>query len=101
MPLFLMIARDKPGAIETRMRNRPAHLEWVAQHAEKVAMAGPMFEADGETFAGSLFVLDLPDEAAVRAWSAEDPYVKADLFGDVEIRPFRWAIGQGPKPADG
>ena len=60
-------------------------------------MAGPMFAEDGETFAGSVFVLEMESLEAVRSWAAQDPYAKAGLFERVEIRPFRWAIGDGPR----
>ena len=40
---------------------------------------------------GSVMVLDLPDEAAVRAWLAEDPYTKEGVWQDVAILPGRVA----------
>jgi len=97
MALFLVICRDKPGALDLRMANRPAHLEWAEQHADTLAMAGPIFADDGETFAGSVFVKHAASKTEVEAWSATDPYVKAGLFDSVEIRPFRWVLGEGPK----
>ena len=58
MPLFLLNARDKPGALDVRMSNRPAHLDWAKAHADRILMAGPVFADDGETFAGSTFVVE-------------------------------------------
>lgn len=98
MALFLIHALDKPGSKDVRMANRPEHLDWAAAHADKIAMAGPMFEDDGETFKGSCFVIEFDTLEEVKAWQAEDPYVKAGLFGQVSITPFRWVIGEG-KPA--
>lgn len=97
MVLFLIICRDKPDSLDLRMSNRPAHLEWAAEHKDTLAMAGPIFAEDGETFAGSVFVKDAASMADIEAWSATDPYVKAGLFESVEIRPFRWVMGEGPK----
>ena len=96
MALFIIHAVDKPGARELRMANRARHLEWAASHAERIAMAGPMFAEDGETFAGSVFIarFDSLDEA--RAWHAADPYVKAGLFARSDIHPCKWVIGEGP-----
>ena len=96
MGLFIVYCRDKPGAVDVRMANRPAHLEWAGGFAGRIAMAGPMFAEDGETFAGSLFVIEFDSEAEVRAWAAEDPYAKAGLFERVEISPFKWVIGDRP-----
>ena len=95
MPLFLLNARDKPGALDVRMSNRPAHLDWAKAHADRILMAGPVFADDGETFAGSTFVVEFPTLADAKAWAADDPYAKASLFDAVEIRPFRWLLGGG------
>ena len=61
----------------------------------KTSVFGCLYTDDGETFAGSTFVVvfDTLDEA--KAWAAEDPYAKAGLFETVEIRPFRWLLGGG------
>ncbi len=95
MAQFLINARDKAGALDVRMANRPNHLEWAKANSDRVLMAGPVFADDEETFAGSTFVVvfDTLDEA--KAWAAEDPYAKAGLFETVEIRPFRWLLGGG------
>lgn len=50
---------------------------------------------NGETFAGSTFVVEFPTLADAKAWATDDPYAKADLFETVEIRPFRWLLGGG------
>ncbi len=95
MPLFIVNARDKADALPLRMANRPDHLAWAAGFADKIRMAGPVFADDGETFAGSVFVMDMDTLQDVRDWAAEDPYAKAGVFETVEIRPFTWAIGDG------
>ncbi len=95
MPLFILNARDKADALPTRMANRPAHLAWAGGFADKIRMGGPVFADDGETFAGSVFVVEMESLQAMRDWAAEDPYAKAGLFDSVEIRPFTWAIGNG------
>lgn len=96
MPLFILNARDKAGAIDIRMANRPAHLDWAKDYASKIRMAGPVFAEDGETFAGSVFVLEMETLAQVQAWAAEDPYAIAGLFETVEIKHFAWLLGKGP-----
>mgnify|MGYP006310420863 CR=1 FL=1 len=99
MPLFIIHAVDKADALELRMAKRPAHLEWGASHADRIAMAGPMFADDGETFAGSVFIAAFDSLEAARAWHAQDPYVKAGLFERSDIRPCKWVIGEGKPPA--
>ena len=96
MPLFILNARDKANALDLRMANRPDHLEWAKEAADKIRMAGPVFAEDGETFAGSVFVIEMESLDAVKAWAAEDPYAKAGLFETVEIKHFAWLLGNGP-----
>lgn len=95
MPLFILNARDKAGALDIRMANRPAHLDWAKASADKIRMAGPVFTEDGETFAGSVFVLEMETLAEVQEWAAQDPYTKAGLFETVEIKHFAWLLGDG------
>ena len=49
---------------------------------------------EAEGMAGSLFVLEAASRAEVEAFNAADPYQKAGLFGQVEIRGFKASIGQ-------
>lgn len=95
MPLFIVNARDKANALDVRMANRPAHLEWARTASAQICVAGPVFADDGETFAGSTFIVDMESLDAVKAWAADDPYTKAGLFEAVEIKPFAWLIGDG------
>ena len=93
MALFMLACFDKPNALDLRMATREAHLAYVRENAAVVKLAGPMLdEADG--MAGSLFILDVADRAAAIAFNAADPYQKAGLFGQVEIRGFKASIGQ-------
>ncbi|MFC6198026.1 YciI family protein [Ponticaulis profundi] len=93
MALFNIIGLDAPGSVEKRMEHRPAHLEWAKAQKDIVRIAGPLFAEDRETPAGSLFVVEGESVAAVREWAAGDPYAKAGVFASVEIRPFKWVIG--------
>ncbi|MEM0986086.1 MAG: YciI family protein [Pseudomonadota bacterium] len=94
MALFAIHCTDKPDALDIRLTNRPAHLEWAAQFKDQITMAGPLFAEDGETFSGSLFIIEFPDLEEAKRWASEDPYAKAGLFEHVDIRPFRWLIGK-------
>lgn len=89
MPLFAIYCVDKPGHEHVRAENRPAHLEYSRQFADRMIIGGPMLSADGESMVGSLLVIDLPDEAAAREWCANDPYAKAGLFESVLVRRYK------------
>ena len=87
--LFFVHCVDKPDHLALRQANRPAHVEFLKAHADKVVIAGPTLTEDGQGMTGSVFIVDFPDRAAVAAHFAQDPYSKAGLFEATIIRPFR------------
>ncbi|GGB17733.1 YciI family protein [Allosediminivita pacifica] len=89
--LVALIAKDKPGALQTRKDNREAHLAYI-EETGAVSQAGPLLDAD-EQMIGSLVVLDVADMAAAQAWADGDPYAKAGLFESVELLPWKKVIG--------
>ncbi len=88
---FALITKDKPGALQTRMDNREAHLAYIAETGV-VEMAGPVLDADGQ-MCGSLIILDVDDLAAAQAWADNDPYATAGLFESVTIQAWKKVIG--------
>lgn len=88
--LIALIARDKDGALQTRLDNRAAHLAYI-EETGVVAQAGPLL--DGDAMIGSLVILDVEDLAAAQAWADNDPYAKAGLFTSVELIPWKKVIG--------
>jgi uncharacterized protein YciI len=90
MPLFAVICRDKPGALQTRLDTREAHLAYV-KDTGIVQMAGPFLEDGG--MCGSLVVIEAADLAAAEAWAAGDPYKAAGLFASVRVTEWKKVIG--------
>lgn len=88
---FALMTKDKPGALQTRMDNREAHLAYIADTGV-VEMAGPVLDDDGQ-MCGSLIVLEVDDLVAAQAWADNDPYAKAGLFSDVTLRAWKKVIG--------
>ena len=88
--LIALIARDKDGALQTRLDNRTAHLAYI-EETGVVAQAGPLLDEDA--MIGSLIILDVPDIAAAQSWADNDPYAKAGLFKSVELIPWKKVIG--------
>ena len=86
--LFFIYRIDKPGAVELRAANRPAHLEYAKSLGSRLRLAGPTLDEAGETMNGSVFILEAADRADAEAITAEDPYEKADLFESKIIRPY-------------
>ena len=92
MPLFMLACFDKPDSLDLRMATREAHLAYARENLAQVKMAGALLD-DAGAMAGSLFIMDVPDRAAVEAFNSADPYQKAGVFGRVDIRGFRASIG--------
>jgi uncharacterized protein YciI len=88
---FALMTKDKPGALQTRMDNREAHLAYITETGV-VEMAGPVLDNDGQ-MCGSLIVLEVEDLAAAQAWADNDPYAKAGLFEAVTLRAWKKVIG--------
>lgn len=89
MPLFAVICRDRPGALQTRIDTRAAHLGWL-QEKGLVRMAGPLIE-NGE-MRGSLIVIEADGLDEAQQWAAGDPYRAAGLFASVEVIEWRKVI---------
>ena len=90
MPLFAVICRDKPGALQTRLDTRDAHLAYL-HDSGIVRMAGPLVE-QGQ-MCGSLLVVEADDLAAAQDWATKDPYKAARLFGSTEVVEWKKVIG--------
>lgn len=88
--LIALIARDKPGALQTRLDTRDAHVDYL-KSSGVVSQAGPLLTEAGE-MCGSLVVLDVADMDAARDWAANDPYAHAGLFESVELIPWKKVI---------
>ena len=89
--LFAVTCTDREGALQTRLDNRAAHLDWAGGEGSPVKMGGPLLDREGSP-AGSLLIIEAEDEAGLRAILAEDPYAKAGLFQDVFWMPFKWTL---------
>lgn len=87
----VLICRDKPGHLQIRIDNRPAHLDHV-RTTGVVEMAGPFLSPTGE-MTGSMIVLNVETLADAEHWAATDPYAKAGLFDSVAISEWRKVVG--------
>jgi uncharacterized protein YciI len=92
MPLFAVIALDRPGAEAKRLAARADHFAYVETILDRIAIAGPLRDAAGG-FVGSILVYDVADEAEARALLAGDPYFAAGIWDDPAIHRFTAAAG--------
>lgn len=92
MALYVLVCHDKPNSLDLRMANREAHLAYARANLAKVKLGGPLLDAQGD-MAGSMLIFEVDDIAKVQAFTDNDPYSKAGLFGRVEILPFKATLG--------
>jgi uncharacterized protein len=85
--LFVLTAIDKPGSLELRMATREAHFAFIKETGV-MKLGGPFLDANGN-MAGSMIIFEATDLAAAKTWHAKDPYTKAGLFAQSDIRPWK------------
>lgn len=90
--LYAIVTHDKLGATATRMEKLKEHLAHIEAGLDRLAVAGPMRDEDGN-FTGSLLVVKADSAAEARALLENDPYYKADIWSDIEIRALSAAAG--------
>lgn len=93
---YAIYAVDKENSLQRRMGARPAHLARLndLKNAGRLLLAGPFPAIDAEDpgpagFSGSLVVAEFDDLEAANRWAKEDPYVAADVYESVSVKPFR------------
>jgi uncharacterized protein YciI len=92
--LYAIYCTDKPNHLQTRLDNRPAHVEYLKSFGGQHICTGPLLSDDGQGMVGSLLVMDFVDRKAVEDFAANDPYAKAGLFQSIAITPFRKVFPQ-------
>lgn len=94
--LYAIISEDKADSLPRRLEARPSHLARLQalQDEGRLILAGPHPAVDSDDpgtagFSGSLVVAEFADLAAARAWADADPYVAADVYAKVTVKPFK------------
>jgi len=94
--LYAIISEDKPDSLDKRLQARPDHLARLEalRNDARLILAGPHPAVDSPDpgaagFTGSLVVADFDSLEAARAWADADPYVAADVYESVIVKPFK------------
>jgi uncharacterized protein YciI len=85
--LFVITAIDKENSLALRLSTRAAHFDY-ARATAALKLGGPFLDGNGD-MVGSLIIIEAADLAAAQAWQANDPYAKAGLFAEVDLRPWK------------
>lgn len=93
MPLYAIVAKDKPNGLEHRQAVRPEHLKHLDTLGEKLVFAGPFQDETGKA-TGSFVVLEAVDLDAAKELFAEDPFIKQGVFASWEISRYALTINK-------
>ncbi|WEJ58655.1 YciI family protein [Devosia sp. FJ2-5-3] len=89
--LYAMIAKDAPGALQTRLDTRPVHLDHLNSLGKKLVFAGALLDAD-EKPEGSIVIFEADSLQEAEQMAAADPFVSAGVFASYEVKRWRVAI---------
>ncbi len=89
--LFALICTDKLNSLDLRMKIRPEHVDYLTGLGSRMKAAGPFLDESGSPN-GSLVIIEAETRAEAERMAAADPYAKAGLFAETEIRPWRWGL---------
>jgi len=94
--LYAIISQDIPNSLEKRMSARPDHISRLEMLKEqnRLFVAGPHPATDSETpgeagFTGSLVIAEFDSLVDAQQWADEDPYIKAGVYEQVIVKPFK------------
>jgi uncharacterized protein YciI len=94
--LYAIISQDVDDSLNKRLAARPAHLERLEalRDAGRLVLAGPHPAIDSHDpgpagFTGSLVVAEFASQEEAQAWADADPYVRAGVYAQVLVKPFK------------
>lgn len=90
--LYALICTDNAHAGDIREKTRDEHRAFLEGLGNRLKAAGP-FQDDFGHDTGSLIIIEASNRDEALMVAEEDPYSRAGLFTSVEIRPWRWRIG--------
>ena len=94
--LYAIISTDVKNSLSLRLQARPAHLERleILKNEGRLILGGPHPAVDNDDpgdagFTGSLVVAEFESLAAAQSWADQDPYVAANVYDNVIVKPFK------------
>jgi hypothetical protein len=93
---YALIAHDKPNALQRRLDTRPDHLKHLESLGDKLVLAGPFLDEQGN-MVGSIVIVEADSLVEAEAALREDPFVINGVFDSMTIKPFRIGINNTKK----
>ena len=93
---YAIISQDVEDSLDKRASVRPDHLARVNELVDegRLLVAGPHPAVDSADpgpagFTGSLVIAEFGSLEAAKSWADDDPYVKAGVYSNVTVKPFK------------
>ena len=97
----VVIARDgtDEDAKARRLRFRPEHLRQIEPRVDRgeILIGGAILDEGGD-MVGSVLLVDFESRDELDAWLEVDPYVTGGVWVDIEVKPYRPAVGAWMPP---
>ncbi|MDC7788141.1 YciI family protein [Rhodoplanes sp. TEM] len=92
--LHFVYGRDRAGAGPTRRALLKDHWAFMTPYIDRMVARGPTMSEDGRLPTGSLHIVDLADEDAVRVFAEADPLARGGVFEEIVVRGFENLTGR-------
>ncbi len=96
---YVIIGKDIENSLQLRMETRDSHLARLNDLTEqgRILVAGPIPVIDNEDpgeagFSGSVIIAEFESLENAKDWANQDPYVKAGVFKEITVKPFKKVI---------
>ncbi|WP_371405236.1 YciI family protein [Kribbella sp. NBC_00662] len=94
MTQYFVHGRDRAGAGELKAQLTEEHWAFMDRYAEELIARGPTLTEDREESTGSLHIVDLPDDQALKTFAYDEPYYLGGAFDTVELYRFHNHTGR-------
>ena len=95
----VVFTTHKPGRVQTGSEIQEAFAGYLVDHPDHAGVVvrhgGPTLSDDLQAPVGTLLIVEAPSLEAARAFVADSPYGKAEVFAECAVRPLDWRTG-GP-----
>ena len=96
---YVFFCEDAKDVLEKRKSIRPAHLArlQLLSAENRLLAAGPLMNQDGDNpflagIHGSLIIAQFNSLDEAREWIAVDPYVTAQVYQHITVKPFKLVL---------
>ena len=90
--LFVVLFTDFPGHGALRAQHLQAHIDWVAEHADTVRVAGSLRVEPGDVPKGGLWIVEAESKEAIHQLMQTDPFWTCGLRERVEVLHWNKAL---------